>query len=156
MSAITTSTTSTIRHRVGIGGPRATVFDALATLPGLASWWTRDVDGDPAVGGQLRFAFGGPERVVTMEVVEVEPTSLVVWRCVGGPDEWLDTSFRFELSDADGETVLLFVNDGWREPVEFMYHCTTKWGYFLLSLKASLEGGNGTPFPDDLHISSWN
>jgi hypothetical protein len=43
----------------------------------------------------------------------------------------------------------------WREPVEFMGHCSTKWGYFLLGLKSSLEGGEGTPYPGDLQISSW-
>ena len=43
----------------------------------------------------------------------------------------------------------------WREPVDFMFHCSTKWAYFLLGLKASLEGGKGTPFPGDLQISSW-
>ena len=36
-----------------------------------------------------------------------------------------------------------------------MGHCSTKWGYFLLGLKASLEGGEGTPFPGELQISSW-
>ena len=36
-----------------------------------------------------------------------------------------------------------------------MFHCSTKWAYFLLGLKASLEGGKATPFPGDLQISSW-
>ena len=58
----------------------------------------------------------------------------VVWRCVEGPREWLDTHFTFELHrEGDGETVLLFTNDGWREPVEFMHHCTTKWASFLIA-----------------------
>ncbi len=50
-----------------------------------------------------------------------------------GPSEWVDTEFTFELQQggADGETVLLFTNDGWREPVEFMHHCSTKWASFL-------------------------
>jgi uncharacterized protein YndB with AHSA1/START domain len=151
----TTAITSAIRHRVGIAAPQQTVFDAVATLEGLASWWTRDVVGDPREGGQLQFTFGGPKRSVTMEVVEVMPTTRVVWRCVGGPDEWLDTTFRFDLANADGETVLRFVNEGWREPVEFMYHCTTKWGYFLLGLKHAIEDGRGNPYPDEVNISSW-
>jgi hypothetical protein len=36
-----------------------------------------------------------------------------------------------------------------------MHHCSTKWAYFLLALKAQLEGGRGTPYPDDMKISSW-
>jgi hypothetical protein len=51
--------------------------------------------------------------------------------------------------------VLLFTHASWREPVEFMHHCSTKWAYFLLGLKAWLEGGEATPFSDDMNISSW-
>ncbi len=43
----------------------------------------------------------------------------------------------------------------WREPVEFMAHCSTKWAYFLLGLKAGLEGGEYTAYPDDMKISTW-
>ena len=45
---------------------------------------------------------------------------------------------------------------GWREPVEFMSHCSTKWATFLLSLKALLETGTGAPHPRDLQISNWH
>ena len=43
----------------------------------------------------------------------------------------------------------------WREPAEFMHHCSTKWAYFLLGLKAGLEGGSATPYPGDMAISTW-
>jgi uncharacterized protein YndB with AHSA1/START domain len=145
----------TIRHRVGIEAPADGVQDALTTLEGLASWWTSDVEGDPAEGGKLTFSFG-PGRTVDVEVVRVERSRQVVWRCIGGPDEWIDTTFTFELvAGADGETVVLFEHAGWREPVEFMFHCTTKWGYFLLSLKQAVETSAGTPWPADVPISSW-
>ena len=53
--------------------------------------------------------------------------------------------------------MLLFTNADWREPVEFMHHCSTKWGYLLVGLKAGLEGGEATPFPDDIALSaSWH
>jgi hypothetical protein len=52
------------------------------------------------------------------------------------------------------ETILLFTHAGWREPSEFMHHCSTKWAYFLLGLKRSFEGGMATPYPDDMAISS--
>jgi hypothetical protein len=35
---------------------------------------------------------------------------------------------------------LLFTHAEWREPDEFIHHCSTKWAYFLLGLKAWLEG----------------
>lgn len=143
-----------IRHRVGIAAPQARVFEALTTPEGLAGWWTRNVDGGANLGGRLRFYFGSPEPSAVMEVVELTSPQRVGWRCVQGPDEWVGTNFTFELQPSADETVLLFTN-AWREPVEFMYHCSTKWGYFLLGLKAWLEGGEATPFPGELKISSW-
>jgi hypothetical protein len=74
---------------------------------------------------------------------------------VGGPDEWKETTITFELKANGDETVVLFSHAGWREPVEFMNHCSTKWGYFLLSVKEWLEGGEATPWPHDMAISAW-
>jgi hypothetical protein len=142
-----------IRHRVGIQAPRDQVLAKLASTEGLATWWTRDVVGNPGVGGELQFFFGTPEPSVVMEVVEATDQR-VVWRCVGGPDEWVGGLVTFDLDQAGDETVLKFTQS-WREPVDFMFHCSTKWAFFLLSLKASLEDGKGTPFPGELQISSW-
>jgi len=146
-----------IRHRVGINAPIAEVYDAFATREGVASWWTSDVEGDDGVGGKLAFRFGGPERVATMEIVELTPSSRVVWRVTRDcPDEWLDTTVTFDLRADGDETVLLFTQAGWREPVEFMHHCSTKWASYLLGAKRGLEGGKARPWPDDEHVSSWD
>lgn len=144
-----------IRHRVGIAAPPARVYEALATKEGLAGWWTRTVDGDPDLGGTLGFYFSGAERGCSMEVVDLESPHRVGWRCVQGPDEWVGTTVTFEIKPAEDETVLLFTH-AWREPVEFMHHCSTKWAQFLLGLKAGFEGGAATPHPDDAKASSWS
>ncbi|MGZ3637853.1 MAG: SRPBCC family protein [Ktedonobacterales bacterium] len=144
-----------ILHRVGIAAPQARVYEALTTTEGLSGWWTRDVKGDPNLGGTLQFFFGSPEPGAAMEVVALTPGQHVEWRCVQGPDEWLGTTISFDLKPADGETAVLFKQANWREPVEFMHHCSTKWAYFLLGLKAGLEDGEATPYPNDKKISSW-
>jgi uncharacterized protein YndB with AHSA1/START domain len=143
-----------ITHRIGIAAPQQHVHRALATTDGVASWWTRDAAGDAAEGGKLLLYFGGREPRVVIEVVEVS-ADRVVWRCLDGPAEWLDTTITFALDHHDDETVVAFTHDGWREAVPFQAHCSTKWAYFLLGLKAMLEGGDATPFPGDLQISSW-
>jgi hypothetical protein len=51
---------------------------------------------------------------------------------------------------------VLFTHRGWKEPVEFMYHCSTKWGSFLMSLKSLVETGEGAPAPRDVQISDWH
>jgi uncharacterized protein YndB with AHSA1/START domain len=144
-----------IHHRVGIEAPKERVYEKLATTDGLAGWWTHDVKGDPSAGGTLSFYFGSPEPAAVMEVVDATPADRVTWRCVGGADEWVGTDFTFDLKNGDGETVLLFTHANWREPSEFMGHCSVKWAYFLIGLKAWLEGGAATPFPGELKISSW-
>jgi hypothetical protein len=142
-----------IRHRLGIEAPRAQAAEKLTTIEGLATWWTHDVTGDPGVGGTLEFSFGGPDRSLSMHVVEASEER-VVWECTEGPDEWVGNPFTFELEQTDHETVVMFTQV-WREPGDFMAHCSTKWAYFLLGLKAGLEGGKATPYPGELQISSW-
>jgi hypothetical protein len=85
-----------------------------------------------------------------MEVTQLNPEGYVGWRCIEGAAEWVGTKLSFELSQNDDETVVLFTHAGWRDPSEFMAHCSARWAYFLLSLKSYLETGQGTPFPEDL------
>jgi len=144
-----------IRHRVGMKAPISEVFSAVATREGVAQWWTRDIEGESRPGGTLAFHFGFPEPWVTMLVVELVEPTLVRWLCVEGPDEWKGTTVTFELKAEGDETTLLFTHAGWREPVAFMHHCSTKWGYFLLGLKAEFGEGKATPWPNDEPISSW-
>jgi uncharacterized protein YndB with AHSA1/START domain len=132
--------------------PQNPVYKTLATKDGLAEFWTRQVEGDSAVGGKLNFFFGSPKPAAVMEVAELSPDDRVQWRCVEGPPEWVGTTITFDLTESGGETVLLFTHADWREPVEFMHHCSTKWGTFLMSLKALLETGQAAPFPNDVKI----
>jgi uncharacterized protein YndB with AHSA1/START domain len=143
-----------IHHRVGIEAPQEQVHRALTTTDGIASWWSHDVEGDAGDGGKLTFQFGRPDKRLELEVAEVAPDR-IQWRCLYGPDEWLDTYMTFELAGQDGETTLLFTHRGWREAVPFEAHCSTKWAYFLIGLKLLLEGGETSPAPRDLHISRW-
>jgi uncharacterized protein YndB with AHSA1/START domain len=147
--------TYAIHQRIGIRAPQTDVHRALTTVDGLASWWTTDTTGDPTVGGKLVFTFGSPDRSASFEVLEVTDDR-VVWRGVGGPDEWIDTTFTFDLAQEEGETVLTFANTGWREAVPFIGHCSTKWATFLIGLKALLEGGRANAYPDEIVISSWD
>jgi uncharacterized protein YndB with AHSA1/START domain len=145
-----------IRHRVGINAPAQSVYEAFTTTEGLASWWTTHVEGDASQGGKVAFWFGRPEPSAIMEVVAAEPASRITWRCVEGPEEWVGTTVNADLREEGDETIVLFTHGGWREPVEFMHHCSTRWGVFMLSLKYGLEGGTATPYPNDPHICSWD
>lgn len=143
-----------ILHRIGVTSSPEKVYDALTTVDGLAGWWTEDTDGDGAVGGVLRFRFA--QGGFDMKVLEQRPGALVRWEVVDGPPEWIGTQIRFDLARTDGFTIVLFRHEGWREPVEFMYHCSTKWAVFLMSLKRLVETGKGEPAPRDVQISDWH
>lgn len=144
-----------ILHRVGIKTPSVdSVYKAITTTEGLSNWWTTDTKGDGEVGGVLEFRFsaGGFD----MKVLELDPGKSVLWQVVDGPAEWIGTKVSWELKQ-DGEyVIILFKHLDWREPVEFMYHCSTKWAIFLMSLKALVETGKGSPDPDDVAISDWH
>lgn len=143
-----------ILHRIGVVSSPDKVYSALTTVEGLAGWWTQDTDGDAEPGGVLRFRFipGGFD----MKVLETEPAERVLWEVVDGPAEWIGTHVRFELKQEGEYTIVLFRHEGWKEPVEFMYHCTTKWATYLMSLKRLVETGEGEPAPHDVQISDWH
>jgi uncharacterized protein YndB with AHSA1/START domain len=140
-----------ILHAVGIKAERPQVYNALATCNGLAGWWTNDTTGDEGVGGVIHFRFG-TRGFIDMKVLERDPGKGVAWEVVGGPDAWIGTKVVFDLQPNDGYTTVLFKHQGWKEPVEFMHHCSTKWATFLMSLKSLLETGKGAAFPNDVHI----
>ena len=135
-----------ILHRVGIDAKPDQVFAQLTTLPGLNGWWVSTTTGDPAQGGTINFGF------CDMKVLSAEAPRLVHWRCTRGPDEWLNTDVTFRLEWKDDQTFVLFKHANWKEPVEFMHHCSTKWATFLLSLRDSAERSEGHPVPRDLKI----
>ena len=144
-----------ILHRVGIRSSSPDgAYKALTTVEGLSNWWTTNTQGEGKVGGVLRFRFGAGG--FDMKVLELDPATRVLWQVVDGPDEWIGTKVSWDLQQHDGYTVILFKHEGWREPVEFMHHCSTKWAVFLMSLKSLLETGTGSPDPNDIKIDNWN
>ncbi len=135
-----------ILHRVGIAAEPGRVFEALATVEGIRGWWAESTHGDAAQGGAFQF------RANRLQVAQADP-GLVRWTYSGPAEEWVGTEISFRLEWRDGQTIVLFKHADWREPVEFMHHCSTKWATFLLSLKDYVETGRGRPEPRDTKIA---
>ena len=144
-----------ILHRVGIKSSPDHVYKALSTREGLAGWWTTNTQWDGKEGSMIKFLFSSDGAVLggfDMQVLELQPDASVQWQVVSGPEEWVGTKIRFDLKQQGDFCMVLFKHQGWKEPVEFMHHCSTKWATYLMSLKSLVETGNGAPNPNDIRI----
>ena len=145
-----------ILHRVGIKSSLDEVYKALTTREGLAAWWTNNTQGESKVGGALKFRFSAEGVEIggfDMKVLELQPAKRVLWQVVDGPEEWIGTKISWELKQESEYSIVSFKHQDWKEPVEFMHHCSTKWAIYLMSLKSLVETRKGSPNPNDTHIS---
>jgi uncharacterized protein YndB with AHSA1/START domain len=148
-----------IIHRIGIQAPAAEVYRGVASVDGVAGWWTRETTGESKVGGVMTVRFRNDDVEIgriDLEVLTLDPDREVRWRVKAGPPEWIGTDVTFSLAQEGAYTVLLFGHRNWREAVEFTAHCSMKWATFLLSLRQLVETGEGRPAPEDLKIDNWN
>jgi len=146
---------SSILHRLTIDAAPTHVQELVATKDGIQLWWTgHPVEGDDSVGGQIAVSFGA-RTAAAFEILE-RARERVVWRCVSGPHDWIETriSFTFEPRP-DGGTTLRFTHEGWQEETDLMYGCSTNWGAYLMSLKAGAEGKGFSAYPGG-EISRWS
>lgn len=144
-----------ILHRVGIKSSLDEVYKALSTREGLAAWWTTNTQGGSKVGGALQFRFSADGKELggfDMKVLELQPAKSLLWQVVTGPEEWIGTKISFDLKHEGEYCIVLFKHQDWKEPVEFMHHCSTKWAIYLMSLKSLVETGKGSPNPNDVRI----
>jgi uncharacterized protein YndB with AHSA1/START domain len=142
-----------ILHGLAAKSSPKNTYRALSTREGLAGWWTTDTQGSFDVGGVIQFRFGD-RGYIEMKVLELDPARRVLWRVVGGPPDWIGSTVSFDLTEEDDFTVIRFKHQGWKEPSDFMHHCSTKWATFLMSLKSLVETGKGAAYPNDIHISN--
>lgn len=144
-----------ILHKVEVKAASDAVYEALTARDGLAAWWTNDTQGDGDVAeGVVKFRFdaGGFDMVV----LDLQPAERVLWQVVDGPEEWIGTQISWDLAQNGEYTSVVFKHVGWKEPVDFMHHCSTKWAVYLMSLKSLVETGRGAPAPRDVKIGSWD
>ena len=148
-----------IIHRVGMQAPASKVYAALATVEGVAAWWTEETNGTSKVGETFNTRFKNPagEEVgnMTFKVTALQPDRQVRWHVTDGPPEWIGTDVNFDLHREGDFTIVRFGHRHWREEIEFMSHCSMKWAVFMLSLKEFVETGKGRPAPADLKIDNW-
>jgi uncharacterized protein YndB with AHSA1/START domain len=136
-----------LMHMVTIDSDAGTIYEALTTATGLASFWTADSHAEPRVGSIARFGFHGP--VLEMKVDELAPGKRVRWSTHGGFPEWEGTSVSWEIKPGkDGAQDVVFNHDGWPGtlPPAELASVNYTWGRIVGRLKKYAETGKPAPF----------
>ena len=97
-----------IVHQLDVHAPAAKVREAITTEAGLGAFWTDQVRAEPAVGSKAWFGFGPNADISFTFAVTAIDDDLVEWKCIDGPDEWVGTTVRWQLSPADHGTTVRF------------------------------------------------
>jgi predicted ester cyclase/uncharacterized protein YndB with AHSA1/START domain len=134
-----------IIHQLIIKSSTDEVYRALTEQRGLSDWWTTDVVAEPSAGSVAEFGFGNRSTVIKVRVEELIPSTLVRWRCLGGIDEWTQTTLRFEMKPQGGNTLLVFRHLGWKSSDGVFGLCSFDWAHYLMSLRSFVETGKGNP-----------
>ena len=142
-----------IRHLIKIRATPERVYQAITTADGIRNWWTRDASLDDKIGGAGEFGFYGHRFAITVSVAELVPSAHVGLNNVSSTRGSFDgTTIAFDLKPDGNDTMLLFAHRGFKNADDEYASATTRWGYYLLSLKRYLETGKGTPNPDDTDL----
>ena len=136
-----------IMHLIRIHASPARVHEAITTAEGIRQWWTRDATIKQEVGATGEFGFNGKRFVVKITVEELAPNHRVRWKVANSA--WPGSDIEFNLKPEGSDTILLFAHRGFPRADEGFASATTRWGFYLLSLKRYLQTGDGTPNPDD-------
>ena len=143
---------ATTRHFIGAKTTPEAMFHALSAPEGLEKWWATSASGEVAVGGTVAMDFGGLVTL-TFRYDEIRPSERLILTCIGGFKAWQDTVLTHEIAEKDGQVFLTHIHDRIDgDDPEALTYFSTKWTVYLLSLKAYLETGKGTPFPTETKL----
>ena len=124
------------------------VFDAFTTPEGIARWWTEQVSGGGAEGGELTLGFpnsDGPR--VVLHVDAAERADSVVWSVRAVPplpawQEWAGTRIVVRLEPGGDEgTRMEFEHEGLNPELHCYDTCSRGWDHGLASLRSYVGSG---------------
>jgi hypothetical protein len=118
------------------------VYAKVATAQGIAGWFTE-------AGFKVNQHFGSVRLRLWDEVdfivTEGASQSRINWHCTSAAHPWLNTDITFGFRAEGEQTVVTFDHSGWSEVTDHFRACAMSWAYFLESLCALVETGEGMP-----------
>ena len=136
-----------IMHLIKIHASPERVYRALTTAEDIRQWWTRDAEIAPKIGATGEFGFYEKRFVAKVTVEVLDPVTRVQWKVANAA--WPGHDISFDLKADGNGTSLRFAHRGFPHADEGFASATTRWGFYLFSLKRYLQTGKGTPNPDD-------
>jgi uncharacterized protein YndB with AHSA1/START domain len=132
--------------QLSIAASRKRVYEALTTTSGIAGWWfTQDVRGSAADGGEFTVVWGGGAAEFVAQAEAAERAS-VRWKCLAKKpeSEWVGTEISFKLSEVGPDlTAVSFRHTGLVPILECFEHCEAGWGQVLESFARYVAGAGG-------------
>lgn len=126
--------------------------EVFAAVNDVRAWWMTETDGSTAhVGDEFGYEVPDVHRV-RMRVARLELGRLVEWQVIenfmsfiSDQTEWVGTTIRFEISEADGGTRLHFTHEGLVPEYECFDVCRNAWDRYIQSLRELIATGTGSP-----------
>ena len=137
-----------IVHGIEIHAEPKTLYDTISTRSGLAAFWTPDVQGEEAPGGELTFGFAEAPVRLPIRVARLEQPSEVRWACLGGFPAWEGTTVTWSLRSSEHGTKVVFRHAGLPadQPEYEFGSVSLTWALIVARLKEVIEAG-GEPNP---------
>ena len=139
-----------LTHTETIAADADTIYRALTTSQGMASFWTADSHAEPKVGSTSTLGFG--EARLELRVEELTPGKSVKWLSPGGFPEmgghWEGTTIAWEIvPTSGGSQQVRFSHAGWTDnvPPATLAAVDSNWRQVLGRLKRYAETGNPDP-----------
>ena len=145
-----------IFHHISINAAAHLVYRGLTSENGIKCWWTEDCVVIPELGSIAEFGFYEYDMILRMRIDELLPPQRLSWTCIGGPEEWDNTTLAFDLvPHGDDGTTLIFRHAGCKFPKERFAGYNKYWSAALVRLKAFAEGRpiGALHAAEDKHIS---
>jgi len=106
----------------------------LTTAEGIAGWWSDKVEGEAdKVGDVFRVTFPTSPVVFVLRV-SARDDHVVEWRIDEDPPWWKGTTIRFEATEKEGGSTLLFTHGGFEADDPIIPVITPAWVRFLDNL----------------------
>ena len=149
-----------IELQVEVAGTPKSVWRAIATGPGISSWYVPH-QVEERDGGKATASFGpGPEMQVPGRVAAWEPPNRIVFEGGGGDDDGNGMAFEWLVEARDGGTcVVRLVNTGFGsgESGDDQYDAMTEgWKLFLFNLRLHLQHFAGQTAVSFLPSAMWS